>query len=758
MNKLVSTLEINKIILELSKYAKTPLGKEKIENLKVLRNRKNILAELNKLKEYMGLASNFGNVPVFSNLDFNNIFKQIKKGYVLNEINLNDLRNEINTINEIQRFIKKKDISFNYLSEIFDFDDVDNILNEINRCITSNNEVSSNASVRLKEIRKKLSSIEKKTKVILDECLNKYKSIMSLDTVSYKNGHYAFPINTNKKSLIKGFLLDISDSGKTSFIEPIELVEIENERFNLQLEEKEEINKILSSITRLIYEKRDSILKNNINMSLIDFYQTKASYAFDINGVIPEISSNQIIELYQARHPLMNKDDLVPNDFILKGNKKLFLISGPNAGGKTVALKTVSILIAMNQMGLAIPALSNSILGIFDNIYIELGDNQSLEANLSTFSAHISNLARIFKKITNKDIIFIDELCTGTDPREGESLSIAIVKFLLNKSCLGFITSHYENLKKFGLSNKQILSASFLFDKENIKPTFKLLTGISGRSYGFLISKKFGLKESIINDARSIYNDKSSRVDEQITEIENKNDELRQKEIELLQKIEILKQKETELITKEEKLSTKETKLKERKLDELDQYIESIQEEINLIYNEFLQEKNLKKAEIQLEHLIEKETDNIQINDYVKVLDTNIEGVVKAINKDKYTITTNEGLSINTTLSKLKLLNNKPKTTYKLVNIDNDLLGRKQTARTLNLIGFRVEEAKNSIDYFLSEAYAAGIKEVKIIHGYGTGKLRIGVHAHLKQQRLVESFKLGDDTSSGTGVTVVKLK
>lgn len=761
MKNVREILEIDRIVDAIRKYIKTPVGSKKLDSISFLHNKNKIVFELNKLNELMDIISKYGNLPIQSTLDSEYEIHKALSGKVFDESKLNQLKDEIMSASQLNKFVSLHKIETKYLTELFYLRPASHIVNEISRCISLENTVNDNASTLLSDIRKKKNGLNKELKKIGNSLVSRYKDYLTYEMVVIKNGHYALPINTSKKNSISGIVLDISDSGQTTFIEPSEVLEIENKLMLLDLQERDEISRILKYLTDMIMDSRDLLIENNKKIGELDFISSKAQYAFEIDGIIPEILNKKNINLYGARHPLLNKDIVVANDFILGDDKRLMLISGPNAGGKTIALKTVATLIYMTNMGLAIPALNNSSLGIFNNIYLDIGDSQSIEANLSTFSGHISNLSVIFKYLTSADIVLIDEIGNGTDPKEGEALSIAVAKFLITKKCLALLTSHFSLLKKFGLSNPNVLNASFVFDEKNIKPTFKMLLGVSGKSYGFLIAKKYGINQDIINDARSIYQKNYlTKQDIDLRTIEKKENELSFKEERLKEREEKLLKQKQELVDKQNKLKEREDKIKERKLADFDEYLDKMYDNVNNIYEEFKKNKDLKKAESQLLELSKKETkkETLNVGDYVEIVGMNTKGKIVRINNKKISINTDSGFLINTTVDRLKKVGKPAEEVKSTVDIDKEIINKKIVSSQLNLIGFRVNEALDSLDYYLSNCLASGMKNVKIIHGFGTGRLREAIHAHLKTIDYVESFRLGNELDGGSGSTIVTLK
>ncbi|MBP5694888.1 MAG: hypothetical protein J6X03_05590, partial [Bacilli bacterium] len=524
MKDVEQVLEIEKIKKEVLKYSRTVIGKKKILNLKPSSNFDQISHQYNDLGEMIDVLREFGEIPIRSEIDIYELINDAKKGVVFDEITLNSIKSEIQSCVDVIKYSMFNEYDYKNLNKYFlDLKADELVYSKINQTITQENTVKDSASRELAQIRSKIYSLNKEIHNSLGKMLNKYKDKLSGDNFVIKNGRFAIPINTIYKASVDGIIQDVSDSGQTTFIEPREVLELENEMYVQQLKEKEEVTRILTEITRLVVSHGHLLINNSNIISDLDFICCKAKYANEIYGNIPYLTKEYKFKLYDAKHPLINRDVCVGNDYYLGKDKTLMLISGPNAGGKTIALKTISIIAYMVKLGLPIPAGVDSEMCVFDNIYLDIGDSQSIESNLSTFSGHISNISVILKSISSRDLVVLDELCSGTDPKEGEALAVSIVKYLLDKKVLSLVTSHYELLKKYGFTNDQILNASFLFNEKTIEPTFKVLLGVSGKSYGFLISKKFGLDQNIINYAKITYeNSFENEQDKKIAKLDEK--------------------------------------------------------------------------------------------------------------------------------------------------------------------------------------------------------------------------------------------
>ena len=765
MNDVYSILEINKIIDLIKKNLKTKPGNDLLSTIKVFPTKEILIKELEKLKEMYALITEFSDLPLSSEISMKEVLEYAKKGSYLDEATLNKIKNEIFYTFELIKFFNKINLSVPILKRISSrLVFLESIYSKISQKISSENKVYDGASKKLKEIRTKIDLIDKEIHKQIISLSNYYHDFLVNDSYVLRNGHFALAINSSDKNKVDGIIHDISDSGQTTFVEPTIIVNLENQRQVLTIQEKDEVNRILRELTNECIDNESVLIANNKIIGQFDLLSAKVKYGIEYDAIIPTISDKQEVFLIKARHPLLEKSIVVPNDFIMNEEHPMMLISGPNAGGKTVALKTVATLSLLIKYAIPITASPDSRIAFFKNIWASIGDNQSIESNLSTFSSHINELSVILKYISSKDLVIIDELGSGTDPKEGDALSVAIAKYLLQKKCITMITSHFPLLKKYGLSNSKIINASFLFNQDILEPTFKMLLGVSGKSYGFLIAKKFGLPQDIIFDAKKIYNKNYN------SEIDIKIDDLDSKEQELLRKEEILKGKEfeirnkiSELNAKEKLLDEKENKLKERKIEEFDELIDSKIDELNEIYNNFINvkdKKSLKEAENKLNNLslYKKKTEKLNVGDFVYVKSLNAKGKIIRINGNKISFNDDSGFTLTTNEENCEKIDPPTEKLISTRNIDSELENLKPLAQSLNLVGYHIDEGLEKLDEYLDACTLRKYKEVKIIHGYGSGQLRNAIHNYLKKSPYVASFKLGDESYGGSGVTVVKLK
>ncbi len=760
MDKAWKILEIDLIIEKVRTNLKTKRGLEILSSLKSSNDFNYVINELNKFNELDKYEEMFGVLPISTNIDLQVLINKINQGQVLVEEDLSLIKEDIISTIELEKFIFKHKYEFVHLKEnISSIKPSLVLLNNINKILGKDGEILDDASPNLKAIRRNKLRIQGEIKKKMSSYLTTYSQFLASDKVLLRDGGYCLAINSSYKNNVKGIVKDVSDSKLTTFVEPFEVVELQNEFHCLEIEERNEINKILRVFTNEFKDNFDSYSLTNDCIGELDFIEAKIKYKKEMDANIVFPSNKKIVKLLNAKHPLLDKNVVIPNDFCLDSEHIMMIISGPNAGGKTIALKTVAILSYMVKLALPLTASIDSEIGLFNHIYIDIGDNQSIESNLSTFSAHISNLAKIFNYINCNDLVVIDEIGNGTDPKEGESLAIAIAKFLLKKKCFSLLTSHYNLVKKFAYEHEEVINASFMFNERKITSTYKMLTGIGGKSYGFLIAKKYGINVDIVSDAISIYNKNYLTEEEvKIRKVESKEIKLKEFEKELNEKENLLKNKEKEIEVLNKQLKEKEEKLKNRKLDEFDEYLDKKYDEINEIYSEFLKNKNLKEAENKLENIVKTEN-NIEIHegDNVFIKSLNCRGKVISINKDVLTVSLENGFKSKINKDKVTLIQGVKPVLKATRNIDEELFNLKQVSFSINLVGYHIDEALDALAKYLDDCSMRKYKEVKVIHGYGTGKLREAIHSYLKTSRYVKSFKLGG-IDGGSGATIVTLK
>ena len=766
MQDIYQTFEFAKIKNLILEHSKTELGKKYVEELSFSSDRNEVKKSLDILKEMMELISRYNPLNIQNSVDALRLIDIAKKTALLTPQDLNFIANDIETSIKLANQIHKIEIEFPLISELCShFVDLTSLHKEIKRIITPSLIVSDNASKELKEIRQKIKQLEVTLNARLASISTSYSSYLSDVNMTIREGHFVLPVKTSYKNKVLGIVYDISDSGNTTFIEPLEIVQINNDIASKKIEENEEVRRILKAVTALVLLQENEIITNNEIIAKLDFNSAKALYALENEMNIATLSEAQEIHLLEARHPLIDKRKVVANDYHLSEEKRIVIISGPNAGGKTVSLKVVGLLTLMNQAGLAIP-VKEAKLGIFNNIYIDIGDNQSLSDNLSTFSAHMSNIAAILDVVKSRDLVLLDELGTGTDPKEGEVLGLGIVKYLESSHALSLISSHYSKIKEYAFNSPNIENSSMLFDEEKLLPTYKYKYLAPGKSYGIEVAKRYGLNPRVIEEARKqLNNQKDNQFENLLSELQSQIDqnerlkselEKERKEIELQRKN--LEKTEKGLKNQKEHLLEEVKKEKEQILDETEAEIDQIIKQLssgNLKLHEVIE---LKK---KVQNLKEEETviiydENINVDDYVSVPYLNIEGKVTRLKGNKASLITSDGMSVEIELNKLhKIPEPKKKVvTSKNQNYENQI--NTNVGLELNIIGMRRDEALDALKKYIDACYMKNLKQVRIIHGFGSGILRKMTHEYLSSLKGVK-YRLGDINEGGSGATVVYL-
>ena len=765
MQDIYLTFEFNKIKEAISEYSKTEKGKAFCDELNMLSSKEEVENKKAELLETISLISRYSYLPINTSANMVKIIEMAKKTALLTPHDLNMVREDILTGRKLVTYFAKVDSSYPILKDLVSqFSDLESLESEIKRVITPSLTVSDKATPELHEIRSKLKRLEASLNSKIASISLSYSSYLSDANVTIRDGHFVLPVKTVYKSKVLGIVYDVSTSGNTTFIEPLEIVQINNDIASLKVEENEEVRKILKALTNLVLLQEDEVRLNNEIIAKIDFLSAKAQYAINEDMVVAKNSKDQEIHLIGSRHPLIDKRKVVSNDYHLNNDKRIVVISGPNAGGKTVSIKVVGLLTLMNQAGLAVPA-KEATLGYFNHIYIDIGDNQSLSDNLSTFSAHMKQIAEIMDVVKEKDLILLDELGTGTDPKEGEAIALACIKYLEKKHPLCLISSHFSSVKEYAFLSPNLENSSLLFDEENLSPTYIYKYAVPGKSYGIEVASRYGLKEEIIVEARNILaNNSDSSTSELLNILQKKveeNDKLA-RELEY-QRVQFEKEKKA-LEAEKNRLKEQKESLREDAKKEKDQIIAEAQERIDEIIEELTASKDPKLHEInaakkELENLKEdveviEYNEEIEVGDYVNIPSMNIDGRVERIKGKKAHIVSNDGLSFDVELSRLHKIDAPKERKVKNKNNDYEKNIDKGIGLELNIIGMRRDEAKAALVDYIDKCIMRRFKTVRIIHGFGSGILRQMVHEYLKTLKGV-TFRLGDINEGGSGATVV---
>lgn len=776
-------LEYNKILEKLQTFCKTYLGKEEVKKLQPYTKEEKVKEKLKETDEAINMIYKTGNIAISEIADNTDGINILKAEGVLSAKKILEIVQVLKVSETLKKYFQKEYINnqdFLTLSELFNnLYTNNNIVEKISKSIIDEETIADEASPELHSIRKKKIKITGQIREKLNTIIHssQYAKKIQENVITIRNNRYVIPVKEEYKQDVKGFIHDISSTGSTVFIEPISVLEMNNEINRLKIEENQEIEKILQEISQTLYPYINEIEKDIDLIGKIDFIFAKAEYAKSTKSNIPKISEKKEIELKNARHPLIEEEKVVPISLTLGKEFQTLLITGPNTGGKTVTLKTVGLLNAMASSGLAIPADNTTSIHVFDNIYADIGDDQSISDSLSTFSSHMKNIVNILKNATENSLVLVDELGSGTDPIEGAELAISILQELESRKILTIATTHYPELKKYALTTDGFENASVAFNIETLTPTYKLLVGVPGRSNAFEISQKLGLDENIIKNAKERINKNEIHFEEILKNIYDDKEEIeKEKEIikaQLEEANKINEKAKTEYIQIEEKKN----KILEKAKHEARNMLLEAKEEINEVMKNIENAKNSKELNNTRNKIndkikgiskntqgIEKNTEqeeikpeDIQINQEMYIKSFGQNGIILSRpSKNKEVMVQIGSMKLNVPINQLQKIREKTKKTS---TISYSSIAKAKNAHTeINIIGFTVEEARQVVEKFLDDSSLANLKTVRIVHGKGTGKLRDGIHQILRKNPHVENFRLGTYGEGEMGVTIVELK
>lgn len=762
------TLEFNIILEEISNYSYTNSVKKKINGLTPMFSVDEINERQNKINEAILITSRSGRLPFLKDFDIDEVLSRIKLQRDLNIRDLQDLRLFLRMSNDIKSKSKdfyKENIELSFLSDYFlNLNSIDEVLDIIDSTIAPSGEVLNTASESLFKIRRQISRTERNRDKVLADLLLKKRTLLNDSILIMRNDRYCLPVKTDLKNQIKGVVHDVSASGTTTYIEPLVANELSNLIVKLKKDEEVEIFKILKDVSFVIVPYYQEI-KENMNLLLsLDFYFAAAEYSLKYDCHKPNVNDLGNVNLIAARHPLINQDDVVPVNIKINEIKPVLMITGPNTGGKTVALKTLGLLSMMAQSGLLIPASSDSEISVFSGVYADIGDHQSIKQSLSTFSSHIKNVDKIIKEAKDMSLILLDELGSGTDPNEGTSLAMAIVDYFLTKNIRLVLTTHYSELKIYAYESPLILNASVKFDIKTLKPLYEIEYGRSGSSNALMIAERLGFNKNILNNATNYLKDKQTDLSTSVEKFEEKI-ELLEEKLENVQTIEKnILAKEQEIKEQLYKLELEKEKIILRAQNEARGELKRIKEEAELILE--LLEEGPKEHEIaalkhELSKLgIKKEektfTKQLSIGDFVYI--TSYQQVGEIINKkgNKYVVKFGifELEFAEQDLIKREI-DQKPK--KKTPEKKHQELIIRDYTNELDLRGTRFEDVKEKYHKFIDQAILANLKELRIIHGYGTGAVRKALYKELKDDKNIKSYRYGGEFEGMSGVTIVTL-
>lgn len=788
--KALSTLEYDKIIEMLVSHASSPLGKIRCEDLLPSDSIAEIEYKQEQTQDALTRLFQKGNISFGSVKDIRGSLKRLEIGSTLGISELLQICALLENTSRIKSYGRRErdNGEKDSLDDLFDaLEPLPQLSGEIRRCILSEDEISDDASAGLKQIRRSMKITGEKVHTQLAGMVNgSARSYLQDAVITMRNGRYCVPVKAEYKSQVPGMIHDQSSTGSTLFIEPMAIVKLNNEIRDLELKEAAEIEKILAALSELTAQHREEIQYDLENMVELDFIFARASLAMEQNATRPLFNTKGWINIRKGRHPLIDKQKVVPIDIHLGKDFHLLIVTGPNTGGKTVSLKTVGLLTLMGQAGLHIPALDRSELAVFSEVYADIGDEQSIEQSLSTFSSHMTNVVSFIEKADPHSLVLFDELGAGTDPTEGAALAIAILNHLQAQGIRTMATTHYSELKVYALSTPSVENASCEFNVETLRPTYRLLIGIPGKSNAFAISSKLGLPSYIIEEAKKQISAKDKSFEDVISTLEENRITIEK------ERMEIAKYKK-EIGALKEKLESKQEKLDQQKariLQEANEEAHAILREAKEYADQTMKNfhkfgKNnisVKEMEAERQRLRQKMTkveknisiketkttgtlkpSDLHLGDGVKVLSLNLKGTVSTLPDSKGFLFVQMGIMRSKIhISDLALL--KEEAVITAPHMQKTSSGKIRMSKSssigieINLLGKTVDEAIAELDKYLDDAYLAHMPSVRIVHGKGTGALRKGVHNYLRKVKYVSSFRLGEFGEGDAGVTIVEFK
>ena len=785
--KTLRTLEYNKIIDLLCEHATCASGRELCKHLKPSTDLGDIRLAQQQTSDALTRIFQKGSLSFSGTHNIGASLKRLEIGGTMSIEELLRTASLLEVAKRAKAYSRsdREEAHKDSLEELFaKIEPLTPLLNEIRRCILSEDEIADDASASLKNIRRSIKNINEKIRSQMNTMLNNSDTRNHLQdaVVTMRNGRYCLPVKAEAKGQVPGMIHDQSSTGSTLFIEPMAVVKLNNDLKELFLKEQEEIEKILADLSSQAAEYAPVLQVNYETLTELDFIFAKGSFAKQYNGTAPVFNTEHRIRIRKGRHPLLDSHKVVPIDIRLGDEFDLLIVTGPNTGGKTVSLKTVGLFTLMGQAGLHIPANDRSELSIFENVFADIGDEQSIEQSLSTFSSHMTNIVSILKHADENSLVLFDELCAGTDPTEGAALAISILSRLHNYGIRTMATTHYSELKVFALSTPGVENASCEFSVETLSPTYRLLIGIPGKSNAFAISGKIGLPADIIEDAKGRISQQEESFEDLISDLEASRVTMEQERLEAehyRQEIELSKKK---LEEKQERLESQRDKIIRQANEEAHAILREAKEvadktiknfhkygQTNASVKEMEQERSklrdkmngleknmaVKSQEKSANHKIPK---NLRIGDSIKVLSMNLKGTVHTLPNDKGDLYVQMGILRSlVNIRDLVLLEEAPAYGNGKKSTGAGKLKMSKSASVsaeINLIGKTTDEAIVLLDKYLDDAYLAHMPSVRIVHGKGTGALRKAVHSHLRRLKYIESFRLGEFGEGDSGVTI----
>lgn len=788
--KVLQTLEYYKIIDKLTEKAGSEPGRKMCQDLRPHTDLSVINEAQEQTSDALSRLFRKGSTSFGGNKDLGYTLKSLSIGSTVSIMELLNIAGLLENVNRIKAYGKsereeeEKDSLDNFFSAL---DPLTPLSQEIRRCILSEDEISDDASPDLKHIRRSIRITNDKVHSQLTGMLgSSYRTYLQDAVITMRNDRYCIPVKAEYKNQVPGMIHDQSSTGSTLFIEPAAVVALNNQLKELALKEQEEIKRILANLSAQASQHVDALAQNQKVMTLLDFIFAKASLAMEQNATVPLFNTEGYVNIRKGRHPLLDKKKVVPIDVYLGKDFDLLIITGPNTGGKTVSLKTVGLFALMGQSGLHIPALDRSELSIFTEVYADIGDEQSIEQSLSTFSSHMTRIVSILKHADQNSLCLFDELGAGTDPTEGAALAIAILDFLHRKNIRTMATTHYSELKVYALSTPQVENACCEFDVNTLQPTYRLLIGIPGKSNAFAISSKLGLPEHIIQAARAQISQENTSFEDLLADLEHKRVTIESERLEIAAYKEEIKQLKEKLQTKQDKIQeTKDRILREanEKARDILQEAKDVADETIRIFQKAGPGASMKDLERTREQVREKISGHnsklslqpgqpkkkppapkqLKLGDSVKILSMGLKGTVSSLPDHKGNLFVQCGIiRSQTNINDIILLEDAPvtKPSFSSRSASGGMKMSKSytISPEINLLGKTVDEALAELDKYLDDAYLSHLSSVRIVHGKGTGALRKAVQGHLKKIKYIQSFRQGEHGEGDAGVTIATFK
>ncbi len=796
MNKrTLRVLEYYKIIEKLTGFATCPAGKRMCERLKPSTDFMEITKNQEETADALRRVYQQGSLSFSGVYPIGEAMKRVAVGASLSIAELLDVAKLLQVAEHARQYGEqsqdkdeagvntRQDSLTGYFESLMP---LEHLAREINRCILSEDEIADDASATLKDIRRNMKATNGKVHEVLNGIVTRQTNQAMLQDaiVTMRNGRYCIPVKSEYKGQFPGMVHDQSSTGSTFFIEPMAVVNLNNELKELAAKEAMEIEKILARLSEQVAQSKDALESNVEVLTKLDFIFAKASFAKSYDGTQPELNTNGYTNLKQARHPLLERHSVVPVDIRLGDDYTMLIITGPNTGGKTVSLKTLGLLTLMGQSGLHIPAFQGSTLAVFEDVFADIGDEQSIEQNLSTFSSHMTNVVYILKHASSRCLVLFDELGGGTDPVEGSALAISILNDLHNRDIRCMATTHYSELKTFAMTTPGIENACCEFDVETLSPTYHLLIGIPGKSNAFAIAKKLGMTDHVIESAKSQIDSSTVDMEALLADLEKSKRTIEQEQAEIAANKEEIQKLKDRLASKNEHIEQRKQDILRNAREEAREILEDAKafaDESIRKYNNWEKKpqtannKDMEKARSELRDKLksvnsklEYKTSNrkskakasdFHLGDSVHVISLNLDGTVRSLPNQKGELTVQMGILQSTVkISDVEIVKEeKQSKQQKTAQYRASVNKAKNIKPEINLLGMTVDEAIMELDKYLDDACLSHLNQVRIVHGKGTGALRKGVHEYLKRQKYVKSFRLGEFGEGDAGVTIVEL-